>query len=78
MPLSVFTVHYAGTDRRLDEWVDTERVELSSARSSLFSGLSEKHLVDRDAADQKFSEILQKSEKHMVLRSFTARICFAW
>eukprot|EP00906_Rhabdomonas_costata_P015446 RCo022204 len=62
----MYYVHYAGTDRRLDEWVDTERVDLSSARPSLPAGLCEDHLVTRDAADQKFSEILQRSEKHMV------------
>ena len=61
-------VHYAGTDRRLDKWIDTERIDLSSVRLSLPPEQCEAHIVTRDAADQKFSEILQRNEKNMVCR----------
>lgn len=62
----MYYVHYAGTDRRLDEWVHQDRIKLSSARITLPEEFNEHTLATRSVEDQKFIEILQKTEKHMV------------
>jgi histone acetyltransferase MYST1 len=62
----MYYVHYAGTDRRLDEWVDQDRIKLHSATSKLPEEFGDGTLATRSPEDQKFIEILQRTEKHMM------------
>jgi histone acetyltransferase MYST1 len=61
----LYYVHYAGIDRRFDEWAEQDRIELSTATVDPPVELEEGPLLARGALDRRFSEILQRSEKHM-------------